>query len=66
MADDIINHCEYKNMMPYCAKKEEQDEQEKCSYYEKASHFNRCMYLKFDEYCDNVKAKLKVLEGEKK
>ena len=66
MANEIINFCEYKNMMPYCQKMEELEEQKKCSYYVKASFFNRCMYLKYDEYCDCLNAKLKVKEGEAK
>ena len=26
--------------------------QKQCTYFIKASHDRRCMYLKFDEYCD--------------
>lgn len=56
MTNDIVNHCEYKGMMSCCVKKEEQEEQKKCSYYIKASYFNRCIYLKYDEYCDCIDA----------
>jgi len=66
MANDIINFCEYKDSMSYCVKMEESEEQQKCSYYEKASYFNRCMYLKYDEYCDCLNARLKTKEGENK
>lgn len=66
MATDITNFCENKEGMSVCAKKEELKEQEKCSYYEKASRFNRCMFLKFDEYCDCLDAQLKTKEAEKK
>lgn len=27
--------------------------QQRCRRYEKATDFNRCMYLVFEEYCDN-------------
>jgi hypothetical protein len=32
------------------------DTQRKCRFFEQASYENRCMYLKFGEYCDCRKA----------
>jgi hypothetical protein len=32
------------------------DEQQKCRHYKKSTHFNRCMFLVFDNYCDSLAA----------
>jgi len=44
-----------KGLMSVCSA-ENKTEQEKCVFYEKASHEDRCMYFIFDEYCDCLKA----------
>jgi hypothetical protein len=35
-----------------------QQEQKGCSFYEKSSRAERCMYFIFEEYCDSLKAQL--------
>ena len=37
---------------------EDPRQQEKCRFFEKSSHEQRCMYLIFDEYCDCLKAQM--------
>jgi len=54
--------CESKNLckkglMSVCSG-ENASEQKKCTYYEKATQETRCMFLKFDEYCDCLKAQM--------
>jgi hypothetical protein len=39
-----------------CLKKDDPDEQKKCSYHKDATKTNRCMFLKFDEFCDCLDA----------
>jgi len=34
------------------------DEQESCVYYDKSKTEDRCMYLKFSEYCDCLGAQI--------
>jgi hypothetical protein len=50
------NYCK-KDMMSVCTA-EDSRQQEKCSFFEKSSHEQRCMYLIFDEYCDCLKAQM--------
>ena len=38
---------------------EDPRQQERCRFFEKSSHEQRCMYLIFDEYCDCLKAQMK-------
>ena len=38
--------------MTRCEKCTDAEEQKKCGLYEKATFFERCKYLHFDEYCD--------------
>ena len=66
MATDIKNFCKDLGLMYGCDKNEKVEEQEKCSYFEKSKHANRCIYLKFDEFCDCLDAILKKKEKEKK
>ena len=46
-----------KGMMATCSA-ENSEEQKGCEFYEEASTRDRCMYLKFDEYCDCLKAQI--------
>jgi hypothetical protein len=50
------NYCK-KDKMSVCTA-EDPRQQEKCSFFEKSSHEQRCMYLIFDEYCDCLKAQM--------
>ena len=54
--NDIINFCVDAGMMHVCDECDNPTNQEKCHFYEKATKANRCMYLKFDEFCDCLKA----------
>lgn len=60
----IINFCNTDGKMPVCDKCDKPDEQVDCSYYINATHFSRCLFLTFDEYCMSVSAKLRELEEE--
>ena len=51
------NYCK-KEKMSICTA-EDPRQQEKCCFFEKSSHEQRCMYLIFDEYCDCLKAQMK-------
>jgi len=51
-----INLCK-KGAMSVCSANNEED-QEKCTFYKKASQENRCMYFIFDEFCDCMEAQL--------
>lgn len=43
------------------------DCQEKCEHFDKATFFDRCMHLKFGEYCGNgFIFKMKDMKEEKK
>ena len=42
--------------MSACSAHSNHDLQKRCPFYEKAEHANRCMELKFDEFCGCVKA----------
>jgi len=53
---EIISFCVDVGLMHVCAECENLINQEKCHFYEKATNANRCMYLKFDEFCDCLKA----------
>ena len=55
-ADEGQNLCK-KGFMSVCSG-ENASEQEKCTFYDKASHENRCMYFIFNEYCDCLKAQM--------
>jgi hypothetical protein len=52
------NFCYNDNGCSKCSKKEKEDwpDQKLCKFYKKASFRDRCMYLKYEEYCDNVEA----------
>lgn len=56
MGDSGTNYCK-KDNMSICTAQDTQ-EQEKCSFFEKSSHDNRCMYFIFDTYCDCLKAQM--------
>ena len=47
----MINHCKY-NGLSFCDRATSYDGQEKCRHYLKSTHFNRCMFLVFGEFCD--------------
>ncbi len=55
MATESKTFCE-KGMMSTCAQRKDHKEQKTCGYYEKATHFNRCMYLTFKRYCTSIDA----------
>jgi hypothetical protein len=59
----IVNFCNINDKMPVCKKACKPDEQGECSYFITATHFNRCLFLTFDEYCMSVSAKLRELEN---
>ncbi len=52
----VVNFCkqEEMSMCTACNK----NEQTGCSFYEKSSFAERCMYYIFDEYCDSLKAQM--------
>ena len=52
----MINHCLKSNGLSGCDMANKPKEQEKCRHYEKSTHFCRCMYLVFDNYCDSLAA----------
>lgn len=52
------NYCK-KERMSICTA-EDPAQQEKCSFFEKSSYEQRCMYLIFDEYCDCLKAQIQT------
>jgi len=52
------NYCK-KERMSICTAKDSA-QQEKCSFFEKSSYEQRCMYLIFDEYCDCLKAQMQT------
>jgi hypothetical protein len=64
------NMCKHDGPMSVCLKPKDTKGQENCIYHEKASQVTRCMYLVFDEYCDNYWAQMGKLppgkEEEKK
>lgn len=51
MATESKTFCDKSGLMSCCAQRKDPTEQEKCTYYEKASHFNRCMFLTFKKFC---------------
>ncbi len=53
---DLKNYC-HVNLMAVCTAKDSK-EREGCDFYEKSSIRIKCMYLKFDEYCDCLKAQV--------
>jgi hypothetical protein len=56
MSDQPVNYCQQKQMSICTA--ENQKQQVACSYYEKSSFAERCMYFIFEEYCDCLTAQL--------
>ena len=52
------NLCKRDGPMSVCLQAKDCKEQENCTYREKATQFTRCMYLVFDEYCDNYWAQI--------
>ena len=53
------NYCKTNGPISSCTAKN-WEEQKQCDSYEKARQHNRCMYFIFDEYCDCLKAQMKV------
>ena len=51
----MINHCNY-NGLSLCGMAKKPKEQERCTHYQKSTHFSRCMYLVYDEFCDSLSA----------
>lgn len=49
------NYREYVNGMSKCTACLDSDKQKTCKGYAKATHENRCMYLRFGWHCDNRK-----------
>lgn len=56
LVTDKINMCNSRGSISVCEQCDSPKNQQRCKYYEKATRFNQCMYLKFGEYCDNLKA----------
>ena len=61
------NYCETK-LISVC-KALEKDVQKNCSFYDKSSYGDRCMFFHFDQFCDNLDAQanereFKVLESQ--
>jgi len=56
MSGSETNYCK-KDDMSICSA-EDPKQQEKCSFFEKSSHENRCMYFIFDTYCDSLNAQM--------
>jgi hypothetical protein len=52
----MINHCSRGNGLSACDMARKPKEQERCRHYIKSTHFSRCMFLIFDEYCDSLAA----------
>ena len=60
------NMCNTDGPVSFCrVAKKSIDVQSSCTYFEKARYADRCMYLVFDEYCDNLYAQ-KGIEQPKK
>lgn len=57
MATEKKNFCK-KGTVSKCEERNNPKEQEKCAYYDKASYLTRCMYLRFDKFCDSLDAQL--------
>lgn len=51
------NFC-HVNLMAVCTAKDS-EEAKGCEFHELSSVINKCMYLKFNEYCDCLKAQIK-------
>jgi cupin superfamily acireductone dioxygenase involved in methionine salvage len=58
MSCSETNYCK-KDKMSICTAKDSK-QQERCSFFEKSSHENRCMYFIFDEYCDCLNAQIQT------
>jgi hypothetical protein len=56
MSDQPVNYCQQKQMSICTA--ENLKQQVACSYFEKSSFAERCMYFIFEEYCDCLTAQL--------
>jgi hypothetical protein len=56
MQDATICFCK-RDIMTVCTANSH-EQQKRCRYYEKSSHFDRCMYFVFDRYCDCLNAQL--------
>jgi hypothetical protein len=52
----VVNFCKQEEMSICTASTKNQ--QTGCSFYEKSSFAERCMYYIFDEYCDSLKAQM--------
>ncbi len=57
------NYCKTTGMISSCTA-EDTTNQENCTFYERSSFKNKCMYFIFDEYCDCLKAQMDA-RGEK-
>lgn len=52
--------CNSRGPISVCEQRYSLINQEQCKHYNKATHFNRCMYFIFDEFCDSLKAQKDV------
>ena len=50
------NHCLSGDGLSTCDMAEQPKLQEKCRHYQKSTHFSRCMFLVFDNFCDSLAA----------
>ena len=55
----MVNYCK-KDILSYCNMANSPKDQKKCKFYKKATHFDRCMFLIFDEHCSSMEAQLDV------
>ena len=56
MRDDKVNMCNSRGPMSVCQQSTSLTNQQQCKHYEKATRLNHCMYFRFDEFCDSLKA----------
>jgi len=52
----VISHCKKGWGLSECCAHSSHDSQKECFYYRDATNAKRCMFLVFDEYCDNWEA----------
>jgi hypothetical protein len=57
MLSPRVNFCET-NLISFCHATEK-NMQKDCRYYDKSSYDDHCMFLHFDQFCDNIEAQEK-------
>ncbi len=60
----MLNYCEYRHPMHIC---KAANDQENCFYWQEGKHYKKCMYLRFEKFCDCLEAQMDLdynpLEG---